>query len=107
LDIVDKRLFVAALVGAALSSAFLIAPSAFHRLLFRDGHKEWLVMQANRLVITGTVLLALSVSSSLWLVIDVIYGQAIASAAAGGVGLLFVGLWYVVPLVHRARHDRR
>jgi hypothetical protein len=99
----DQRLFVGALAGAAVSSAFLIAPSAFHRLLFREGYKEWLVLIANRLAIVGMVFLAMSMTCALWLVADVIYGSTVASAVAGCAGATFITLWYVVPAVHRAR----
>lgn len=101
----EKRLYVAALVGATVASALLIAPSAFHRVLFRDRDKEWLLLRANALAIAGTVFLAASMSCALFLVVEVTLGSAWASSIAGLCAALFVGLWYVVPLVRRARND--
>src|SRR5947208_15041521 len=41
------------LVLAGLAAVLLIAPTAFHRVLFRCGDKEYLVETANRLTIAG------------------------------------------------------
>ena len=100
----DKGLFLAALVCAAIASAFLIAPSTFHRVLFRDRDKEWLVTRANALAIVGTVFLAVAMSCAMFLVADVLYGSRVAAVLASGLGALFVVLWYVVPGVRRARN---
>jgi uncharacterized protein DUF6328 len=102
----EKKVFVASLIGAAIASALLIAPSAFHRILFRDRDKEWLVLRANALAIAGTVFLAVSMSCALYLVADVLYGSTFAAAIAAGLAAVFVSLWYVVPLVRRARRAR-
>ena len=101
----ERYLYVGALVGATVASALLIAPSAFHRILFRDRDKEWLVLRANGLAIAGTVFLAASMSCAVFLVVEVTLGSAWAGAIAGACAALFVGLWYVVPLIRRARND--
>ncbi len=100
----NKGLFAAALASAAMASAFLAAPSAFHRILFRDRDKEWLVLRANALAIVGTIFLAVAMTCALFLVADVLYGSRVAGAIAGALGLLFVVLWYVVPGVRRAKN---
>jgi uncharacterized protein DUF6328 len=102
----EKKVFVASLIGAAIASALLIAPSAFHRILFRDRDKEWLVLRANALAIAGTVFLAVSMSCALYLVADVLYGSTFAAALAAALAVVFVSLWYVVPLVRRGRRSR-
>jgi hypothetical protein len=101
----DKRLFVAALVCAAASSTLLIAPSAFHRVLFRDRDKEWLVLRANLLALTGMGFLAASMSCALYLVVDVIYGGGAGPLVAAIFAALVTTLWYVIPLVRRARNN--
>jgi hypothetical protein len=100
----NKGVFLAALVCAATASAFLIAPSAFHRILFRDREKEWIVLRANLLAIVGTVFLAAAMMLALFVVTDVLYGSRVAGAVAGALGALFVVLWYVLPAVRRARY---
>ena len=101
----ENAVFAAALVGAALASALLVAPSAFHRILFREHDKEWLIVQSNRLAITGTVFLAASMTCALYLVVEVIYDSTLGAVVAGAMGAIFLIVWYVVPLVRRARND--
>ena len=100
----DKGLFLAALVCAAIASALLIAPSAFHRILFRDREKEWIVLRSNVLAIIGTVFLAAAMLLALFVVSEVLYGSVVAGGVAGGLGLLILVLWYIVPAARRARH---
>lgn len=99
----EKAIFLGALVCAAAASALLVAPSAFHRLRFRDRDKEWMIVASNRFAIAGTVFLAVSMTSALFLVAEFIYGALIASIAAALAGALFLVVWYVIPL---ARHTR-
>jgi O-antigen/teichoic acid export membrane protein len=102
----QKDVFVAAMLCTTVSTAFLIAPSAHHRLLFRARDKERLLFTANRLAIVGIAFLALAMSATLLLVIDVVYDRAwatvVAAVAAGG----FAWLWYGMPLLQRRERDR-
>ena len=100
----EKGLFLAALVCAATASTFLIAPGAFHRVLFRDREKEWIVLRSNVMAIIGTVFLAAAMMLALFVVSEVLYGSTVAGTVAGCLGALIVVLWYVVPAVRRARH---
>jgi hypothetical protein len=97
-----EALYVVALTTTAAASAFLIAPSAYHRLNFRTPQKERLLFTSNRLVIAGTALLTVGMGSSLYVVVAFLYGSALGGALAGGLGLLLVSLWYVLPLWRRA-----
>jgi hypothetical protein len=96
-----EALYVVALSTTAAASAFLIAPSAYHRLNFRTPRKEQLLFTSNRLVIAGTTLLAIAMGSSLYVVVSFLYGSAIGGALAGGLGALLAGLWYAFPLRRR------
>jgi hypothetical protein len=104
LNTAERAVFVGALVGAAMASALLVAPSAFHRILFRERDKEWLVTQSNRFAIAGTIFLAASMTCALYLVVEVIYGSGVGAVVAGAVGAIFLIVWYVVPLIRRARN---
>jgi hypothetical protein len=98
-----EALYVVALATTAPASAFLIAPSAYHRLNFRTPRKERLLFTSNRLVIAGTVLLAIGMGSSLYVVVAFLYGSAIGGALAGGLGGLLAVLWYALPLRRRSQ----
>ena len=94
-----RNAFFAAIACATLATAFLIAPSAHHRLRWRAGEKERLVRIGNQMAIVGTVFLATAIVLALYVVTDVLFttNLAVLTAIAGLV--LFAGLWYVVPMV--------
>jgi Family of unknown function (DUF6328) len=48
------------LLAAGASAVLLIAPTAYHRILFRLGDKEHLVLLANRLTLAGLAFVAVS-----------------------------------------------
>jgi sulfur transfer protein SufE len=76
----------------------IIAPVAFHRLLFRRGKRPWLVAAANTAARAGLASLALTTSGMVWLVFDLVTDRTLA-AVAGAVSLLFfTTLWLLVPL---------
>src|SRR4051812_31255652 len=45
----QEKLYFATLLAAATASAFFIAPTAYHRILFREGEKQHLVFAATKL----------------------------------------------------------
>jgi len=94
-----RNAFFAAIVCATLATAFLIAPSAHHRMRWRAGDKERLVRIGNRMAIVGTVFLAAAIVLALYVVSDVLFTTNLAVLTAIGALVLFAGLWYVVPMV--------
>jgi hypothetical protein len=98
LDEVQKVAYLAILCGSVVATGLIIAPVAFHRVLFRHGQRPWLVAAANRSALAGLVSLALTTSGVTWLVFDLVVDRAVATVA-GVVALLFFSLlWGVVPL---------
>ena len=57
----QQDLYYATLLCSAVATAFLIAPSAIHRLDFQQGDKPRIVMVSNTLAIIGLTFLALAV----------------------------------------------
>jgi len=100
-----RNAFFAAIVCATLATAFLIAPSAHHRMRWRAGDKERLVRIGNQMAIVGTVFLAAAIVLALYVVTDVLFttNLAVLTAIAGLV--LFAGLWYVLPMVGRSGRE--
>jgi len=101
----DRTLYLGTLLCAAGASAFLIAPTVHHRVVFRRQDKENLVVVANRLTLVGMALLAVAMTAAIVLVTDVLFGPATTIAAGALVGLMFAVLWYAVPLRRRASLD--
>ena len=95
---------LATLLCAAVASACLIAPSIHHRITFRTQDKEYLVLRANRLTIVGGVFLAVAMTGAIWLIAGYLFGDLITAVAAAAVAVLFVVVWYAVPLMRLRRH---
>ena len=89
---------------AAVATALLIAPSAYHRLNWRQADKEHLLVVSNRLAIAGTAFLAVSIAGTVFVVTDLLFHAASAAMAAGATAALFAWFWYALPLLRRARN---
>ena len=64
----QRNLYLATIVLAAVATALLLGPVAYHRLVFRQGKKERLVRAANIMAITGLGTVGLAVSAAVLLV---------------------------------------
>jgi hypothetical protein len=101
----QRAVYFAAFLCTAVSSAFLIAPSAYHRIRWRQRDKERLLRFGNIFAIVGTVLLGLSVTATVYLVTDLLFDVLATSLAAAGVGGLLAVLWFGLPLARRVEDD--
>jgi hypothetical protein len=102
----QRSVYFAALLSTAMATAFFIAPTIQHRILWRQGDRAMRLKMGNGLLIAGTVLLAIGMSCVVFLVADVVYGRTGAIVATGAMVLVFVGLWYLFPLYRRMRNGR-
>jgi hypothetical protein len=94
-------LYVAALLLAATATALLLAPVAYHRLVFRMNRKEQLVKDANILAILGLAAVGLAVSAAVLLVVSFVDRGATVALVTVFVVCLFAVLWFVLPLARR------
>lgn len=101
LDDRQVNIYLAVLVGSIATTALLVAPAAFHRVLFRQREKDWLVSAANVSARAGMGLLSVVSSGVVLLVFDVVVGTTAGIVASALVLALFVGLWLVTPLFAR------
>ena len=99
----QKNVYYLAVLSAAAATAFLIAPSAFHRIQFREGDKEWLVRFSNHLAVAGLFFLACALCCVLYVISDFVFGGTITLVSTLGSVVLFSLLWFVLPLMRRAR----
>jgi hypothetical protein len=99
----QKDLYLVALVCAALGSAFLIAPTPYHRIRFRDRDKEALLRVANRLAIVGTVFLAVGMTASVFAITDFLFRAPLPALVTAVVALTMFGLWFALPLWRELR----
>lgn len=102
----ERDTYFVALVLSAISSALLIAPTAYHRVHFGQHDKRHILVVANRLALAGLLVLALAVSAVLMVVTDLVYSTtAGAIVAAASVTALAV-LWLALPLRRRRALQR-
>ena len=94
----QRDVFFATLLLTAVATAFLIAPSAHHRVLWRKNMREERLQAANRLTIIGLACLLPAMTGAVFLVSDVIFGSITAATATALTSLLFLYLWFVQPL---------
>ena len=94
-----RNAFFASIACATVATALLIAPSAHHRLRWREREKERLLQLANREAIWGTVFLATAIVLALYVITNVLYATWIALLTAALTVAVFAWLWYALPLL--------
>jgi hypothetical protein len=97
----QRDLYVTTLLLAALAATLLLAPVAFHRILFRMQQKEFLVKAANVLAILGLITVAMAVSATVALVLSYVMPGAPTVVITAALVALFIGLWFAFPLSRR------
>jgi hypothetical protein len=101
----QRHTYVVTLMLCAAATALLIAPAAFHRVVYRRRLKKHLVRAANQLALCGMVLLLFSLVSAVLLVMDVVLGLGPAIGLASGVLVWFTVWWFVIPVISRVRNQ--
>ncbi|MGO4741433.1 DUF6328 family protein [Bosea sp. 2KB_26] len=86
------------LVLIAVATALLIAPAAYHRIVYGGGDDPGFQQVASRLILLATVFLALGISGDAYLVASMIAGSGRISAAfAVLTAAVLLGLWHAWP----------
>jgi hypothetical protein len=98
----QRLVYFLSFLSTAIATAFLIAPTAYHRIRWRARDKERMLVTSNRMTIAGTVFLALAMSFVVYFISDVLYGgwSAWITAAAAG---MFAWLWFGIPIFRAIR----
>jgi hypothetical protein len=94
----QRDLFFCVLTATALSAAFFIAPSAWHRLNFRQRDKERMLVVSNWFSIVGLAFLAGAITGALVLIADYVFSSALAIGMAIGAVVTFGTIWVALPL---------
>jgi hypothetical protein len=98
LDHVERTAYLVVLTGAVSATMAVLAPIAYHRILFRRDRRPWLVETANRIARAGLVLTALTTCGVVFLAFDLAVSRTAGTVASTVAFLAYVGLWVVVPL---------
>jgi hypothetical protein len=101
LNLAQREIYLTSLVLAAVSTALLVGPVAYHRLVFRRHQKEHLVRAASKMAILGLAAVGIAVSGAVLLVASFVTSGVAAAIISVIVVVTFGGLWFVFPLVRR------
>lgn len=99
----QKNVYFATLIVTAAAIAMLIAPSALHRLRFRNGDKEQMVFSASHMAVASLLLVLLAVSGAVFLVASLVYSLTAAALAGGLTAAWFVWFWFLLASLPRFR----
>ncbi len=100
----QKQTYFVTLLAASLSVLLLIAPTARHRLLFRQHDKEALLKVSNLYSVAGLGALAVAMTGAVLLITDLLYRNTTVMVVVVPLAVLFVALWFLLPMVRRLLH---
>ena len=103
----QREVYFVTLLASAAASALFVAPTAYHRLMFRERDKPKLVSISSKLALAGLVCLAVAMNGAVLLVTDVLFARTTAVVTAAATSTLFVALWFVLGLTRRIGKDRK
>lgn len=108
-DDLSRAVYAGSLGCAAVASALLIAPAAYHRHRFRRleeetaEDKEEMIITQDHLAAGGILFLALAMAGSVFMVFEFLFGSVTAALVAGGLVLAYAWFWYALPVSRRIR----
>jgi cation transport ATPase len=97
----QRDVYLLTLLAAATATAFLIAPSAYHRIAFQEHEKERIIQMGTRQFVCGIVALAVAMTGAVLLVTDVLFQTTTTIVVVVGVAALFGWLWFGIGLRRR------
>jgi Family of unknown function (DUF6328) len=103
----QRQVFFAVFLCTTAATALLIAPSAYHRLRWREYDKERMLRTSNRLAIGGMAFLSLALVGAAFLVTDLLFHPAAAALVTAAAAVFFAWFWWGLPLSRKLRDQRR
>ncbi len=101
----QRALFFGTLSATAISAVLLIAPSAWHRLHFRQKDKEHVLLVSNSLSIAGLAFLAAAMIGAVMLIADFIYSPTLTIVSGVVAVAIFGWFWAAQPLKTRGERE--
>jgi hypothetical protein len=99
----QRWLYLAIVMVSSVSIVLLVAPVAYHRLLFRRHQLGSLLRAANVLAIAGMAAVALAVTGAVLLVTSYVEPGVPAPLLTVVAACLFIGFWFGLPLSRRGK----
>jgi len=104
-DAFQRVVYVVSLVAAACASALLIAPSAYHRMMFQRRAKPTIIRLGTQQFLLGLCALAISMIGAVVLVLDFLFQAPTPLVLAGALALLYAWMWFGIGAVRRLRGE--
>lgn len=102
----QRDVYLGTLVSAAVAAAFFIAPSAYHRILFRHRDKRHLIKIASWMAVAGLAFLGLAMTGAVLLVSDFLFAKGTTIVVTAFVFALFAWLWFGLGITRRIQGAR-
>jgi hypothetical protein len=103
IDGYERLLYLGAFLAVSAAMALMVGPTVHHRLRFRELDKERWVFRSNRMVIAASILLAVGISLTVYLVVQTLMGGRVAALIAAINAAWFTWFWFGLPLLRKAR----
>jgi hypothetical protein len=102
---VQRDVYFGTFLATIAATAFLMTPTAYHRMRWRRYDKERMLEVGNRTAIVGLSCLAISICGAAYLIADVLFGTGGAAATLVAAAALIGGLWFVLPLTRQIKDE--
>src|SRR6478609_8240546 len=102
----QRSIYIVTLLCMTIATLLFMTPVAMHRMLFREGLKDFVVRHTDTLIGTGLFFLGAGIIGGVVLVLDVLLSHTTAFWIGGSLALLAIALWVVLPLTQRRRRSR-
>jgi hypothetical protein len=99
----ERYVYIVTLLASAAATAFLIAPTGYHRVLFQRGDKPEIIHHGTRMLIAGLVCLAIAMTGAVYLVTEFVFSTSTAVPVAAVAAAMFGWFWFGAALVRRLR----
>jgi hypothetical protein len=101
----ERNVYLVTLLASAAATAFLIAPTGYHRILFQRGDRPRIIRHGTRMLLAGLVCLALAMTGAIYLVTEFVFAPGTAIPVAAAAVMLFGWLWFGAALWRRWREE--
>jgi membrane-bound acyltransferase YfiQ involved in biofilm formation len=99
----QETVYFVTLVSSAVAAAFLIAPSAYHRVMFEQHDKPNIIHIGTAQMVAGLAALAIAMNGAVLLVTDVLFDAGTVTITVVLLAALYVTLWFGFGLVRRVQ----
>jgi hypothetical protein len=97
----QETVYFVTLVAAAVATAFLIAPSAYHRVTFQAHEKPNIIGIGTAQMLVGLCALGVAMNGAVLLVTDVLFEADTVRVTVALLATLYFTLWFGLGIVRR------